>query len=193
MIVVPQFPLWYILEEDKEAVVEVDEDDSIDGMDLFRQWDSEEQDIKAREAEEGTVVGNTTMGSVGTIAGTNAAKLILDFVILHLHAEKLPTNHTHLKLFHGIVITHECCPVIVENKKAAPWSFCNKQLERAILFLLNEAWEQLAMQCYHLFEKYPLEITGHSKQYTDTKFLGLLKTQWIASHGTHLYGLLTHS
>ena len=155
MIVVPQFPLWYIPEEDEAAVVEVDDDDSIDGMDLFRQRDPDEQDIEAKEAEEDTEVGNTTTGSVGTIAGTDAAELIPDFVILHLRAEKLPANHARFKQLRGIVITHECCPAIVENKKAAPRSFRGKQLERAIIFLLDEAREQLAMQCYHLFEKYP--------------------------------------
>ncbi|KIM73006.1 hypothetical protein PILCRDRAFT_15614 [Piloderma croceum F 1598] len=116
MIVVLQFPLWYIRhDDDSDEDEDNDSDvDSMDELDLFR-LDADEQNSEHGD-EDG--IGNTTTDSVGMIPDGSAADLYPDFVIIHLLAKSLPVVHPHFSHLGGVVITHQCCPVIMENKKA---------------------------------------------------------------------------
>ena len=105
-----------------------------------------------------TGIGNTTTDSVGTIPDGSAAELYPDFVIIHLLAKSLPVNHPHFNRLSGLVITHQCCPVIVENKKAPSRTLTGDKLAWAVDALLDIAQDQLGLQCYHFFTQYPLAM-----------------------------------
>jgi hypothetical protein len=157
MIVVPQFPLWFIPQDDDSDEEEGDENDpdGIDELDVIGQRDGDEQDSEQGEVEGEDEVGNITTDSVGTIVGSDTAELLPDFVILHFLAKHLPVNHPRFSQLGGMAITHQCCPVIVENKKAPSRRLVGILLTRAVDALLGEAQEQLGTQCYHLFARYP--------------------------------------
>jgi hypothetical protein len=151
MIVVPQFPLWYIPHDEEE-----DNDSDVDGMDeldLFR-LDADERNSEHGD-EDG--IGNTTTDSVGTIPDGSAADLYPDFFIIHLLAKYLPVVHPHFSRLGGVVITHQCCPVIMENKKAPSrtLSLNGDELAWAVDALLDIAQDQLGLQCHHFFMQYP--------------------------------------
>lgn len=160
MIVIPQFPLWFIPEDDDSDSDEEEsgdnDPDDIDELDLIGQKDEDEQDSERGDVGDDMDAGNVTTDSVGTISGSDVAELFPDFVILHVLGKSLPANHPQFTQLGGVVITHECCTVIVENKnkKAPSRQLGGRVLIRAVDVLLGEAQEQLGIQCYHLFARY---------------------------------------
>lgn len=162
MIVVPQFPLWFLPQDDDSDEEENSDTDmdSMDGRDylLVSQRDGDEQSSEPGEVDD-TDVGNITTDTVGTIAGSGAAELFPDFVIIHVLAKHLPVNHIRFTQLGGVVITHQCCPVILENKKAPSRSLEGMELRRGVDALLVDAQEQLGTQCYYLFMQYPHALT----------------------------------
>jgi hypothetical protein len=153
MIVVPQFPLWYIpFDDDSDEGGDYSSDvGGVDELDLFRL----DEDERCSEYGDEDGIGNTTTDSVGTIPDGSAAELYPDFVIIHLLAKSLPVNHPHFNRLGGLVITHQCCPVIVENKKAPSRTLTGDKLAWAVDALLDIAQDQLGLQCYHFFTQYP--------------------------------------
>ena len=100
-------------------------------------------------------IGNATTDSVGMIPDGNVADLYPDFVTIHLLVKSLPVAHRHFSHLGGVVITHQCCPVIVENTKAPLHMLNGDELAWAIDALLDMAQDQLGLQCYHFFMQYP--------------------------------------
>jgi len=153
MVVVPQFPLWFI-QQDEDSDEEESGDNDPNGMDelnVIGQRDGDEQDSKLGDVEGDAEIGNITTDLVGTITGSDTAELLPDFILLHLLVKHLPANHPCFSQLCGMVITHECCPIIVENKKAPSRQLVGILLTRAVDALLAEAQEQLGTQCHHLF------------------------------------------
>jgi hypothetical protein len=162
MVVIPQFPLWFIPgdeEPDESDDAPATDDESLDELDCFRaipdEWDEDERHIKRKDLD---LIADITTDSIGTLPGSNVAELFPDFAIVHLLAKRLPQGHPHFKRLHGIQITHECCPVVVENKKFPKRSLIGDEFVIAASVLLQDAREQLGMQCYHLFKKYPCSM-----------------------------------
>jgi hypothetical protein len=107
-----------------------------------------------------------TEDSFITVPEHNAAELFPDFVILHFCTKPLRPDHPRFVQLARIRITHECCPIIIENKcmpkrrtDAALFdeSFYD-ELERHLL----EAISDLERQCAYAFKKYrhALSITA---------------------------------
>lgn len=164
LIVIPQFPMWFTPGDDESEESEDEQGsagDDIDEMDLFvEERDHDEQDVEHRELHQNeTDIGNTTSDSIGTLADGTAAELFPDFAVIHLLAKRLPQGHPRFRSLGGIKITHECCPIVVENKKFPRRRLTGDEFRNAADVLLYEAREQLGMQCYHLFQKYPHSIT----------------------------------
>jgi hypothetical protein len=164
MFVIPQFPMWFLpgqddTESDDELLLTAGDQGPDDEMDVIPdECDEGEQDIKCNDLDHDDI-GNTTSSSMGTIPAGNAAELFPDFAIVHLLGKRLPEGHPHFERLHGILITHECCPVVVENKKFPERSLTGRPFIYAVESLLSEAQLQLGMQCYHLFQKYPCAMT----------------------------------
>lgn len=166
MIVVPQFNLWVLPdEEDSDSEDEGDAgartvgDDSVDELDLFLPVrDGDEADEPAVEECEDEV-GNTTTDSVRTMPDGAAANLFPDFAIIHLLARRLPPSHSRFLQLHGLQIVHECCPVLLEIKRSPKRSLTGEQLTQVVLITLMEARQDLGIQCHYLFKRYPHAMT----------------------------------
>jgi hypothetical protein len=168
MIVVPQYPLWLSEQELDEEADEEDEasDEASDGSEetdvdeaVTRNDLADQQPVLCVESDDHDCVeADITEDSLITIPEHNAAELFPDFVILHFRTKPLRPNHPRFVQLAGIRITHECCPIIIENKRmprrrtdAALFdgSF-HDELERHLL----EAISDLERQCAYAFKKY---------------------------------------
>jgi hypothetical protein len=165
MIVLPQFNLWVLSDDDDSDLEDQGgggarllEDDGVDGddeLDLFLPViDADEIDVPMMEdcTDE---VGNTTTDSVHTIPDGAAANLFPDFAIIHLLARRLLPNHPRFLQLEGLQIVHECCPVLLEIKRFPKRSLTGEQLRQVALITLMEARRDLGIQCHYLFKRYP--------------------------------------
>jgi len=169
MIVVPQYPLWLTGDlEDQEDDEGVDEGDT----DNDEERDADEKVarssgqnelasramIRVEPDDQNCVEAEATEDSLITIPEPNSAELFPDFVILHFRTRPLRPDHPRFLQLAGIRITHECCPIIIENKRMPrrrtdialiDGSF-NDDLEEHIY----EAIDDLETQCAYAFKKY---------------------------------------
>jgi hypothetical protein len=164
MVVVPQFPLWFRA-DDEDSDVEETLANSDDEMDLFLY--PEERDADEQDAELGGSVdelendvnsscadADVTTDSMVTVPDGNAADLFPDFVVIHLLAKRLPMHHPRFTPLSGIQITHQCCPLVVENKRFPKRSLIGPQFNVVLEALLGVAKNDLGYQYYHLFKQY---------------------------------------
>jgi hypothetical protein len=90
-----------------------------------------------------------------TIAEGNAESTIPDFVILHLCSEHIPQNHEDYERLGCRRITHECCAVVMEEKRAPRRSLRGDEFDVDLDDSIDLALKDLGVQCYCLFNKYP--------------------------------------
>jgi hypothetical protein len=99
-----------------------------------------------------------TEDSFITIPEHNAAELFPDFVILHFHTNPLRPDHPCFVQLAGICITHECCPIIIENKcmlkRRRDAALFDNSFHDELERLLLEAIGDLERQCTYAFKKY---------------------------------------
>jgi hypothetical protein len=171
MIVVPQYPLWLTHGDQDTADEEGDgegDDDCDEEMDSDEESSRQPRDrpapddpaisLEPGDDDENCVEVNTTEDSVVTLPERNAAELLPDFVILHFRMQPLRPDHPRFLQLAGIRITHECCPIIIEQKRMPrrrrdvdlyDINF-NRQLEER----LYEAVTDLEHQCAYAFKRY---------------------------------------
>ena len=181
VIIVPQYALWYTVEEesDTESIEEVDEDavsedeepkkeepnEDDDELDLFRDPDESSVSITHEEPE----ISNpqdikqdpdiSFAESLCTIPDRSAPQIIPDFVALHILAKKLefssePYRKRRYERRAGYRIIHECCPLVVEVKSFPKRSLSPAKFESKLDIRLFSALQDLGFQCYHLFKMY---------------------------------------
>lgn len=72
--------------------------------------------LSSRASHDGAQ-GDRTTDTIFTDAGGTTER-IPDFILLHVSARRLPRGYFRFEHLLGLQITHQCCAVIVENKKA---------------------------------------------------------------------------
>ncbi len=172
-IVVPQYPLW-LTHEDQDNINE-DGEDERDNED--EEIDSDEEAIRDlrqhenRQATDRPTIHlepddddqncgeiDTTEDSLITLPEPNAAELLPDFVILHFRLRPLQPEHPRFLQLAGVRITHECCPIIIENKRMPPRrrdvDLYNNTFSEELEERLYEAMLDLEHQCAYAFKKY---------------------------------------
>jgi hypothetical protein len=153
LLVVPQYPLWFAY-DDAEPLADSD-DDGIDELDMFREErDGDEEEVNG-EANTSWVDEGLSTDSMTTVPDGNAPQLFPDFIILHFLAKHLPLGHPRFQHLAGLQITHECCPLVAENKSFPRRSLSGAKFHASLCAALAIAQEDLGYQCYYLFEKYP--------------------------------------
>jgi hypothetical protein len=167
MIVVPQYPLWLSEvdqgDEDSDSDSDGDEERDADETAGIRNHQVADQLVGCKDADDddddqNCVEANTTEDSLITIPEHNAASLFPDFVILHFRTKPLRPNHPRFVQLAGIRITHECCPIIVENKRMptrrTDAALFDKPFYDDLERRLFEAIDDLELQCAYAFKKY---------------------------------------
>lgn len=165
LIVVPQYPLWLSEvdqdnEEDEDEDEDRDEERDADETSGIRN-DLADQLVECEDAsddDQNCVEANATEDSLITIPEHNAPGLFPDFVILHFRTKPLCSNHPRFVQLAGIRITHECCPIIVENKRMptrrTDAALFNEGFHNDLERHLFEAIGDLELQCAYAFKKY---------------------------------------
>jgi hypothetical protein len=168
-ILVPQYPLW-LTHEDQDSVNE----DGEEGDNEDEEIDSDEEAVRKTDMQ--LITGHptirlepddddqncgevdTTEDSLITLPEPNAAELLPDFVILHFRLRPLQPDHPRFLQLAGIRITHECCPIIIENKRMPPRrrdvDLYNNTFSEELEERLYEAMLDLEHQCAYAFKKY---------------------------------------
>jgi hypothetical protein len=184
MVVIPQYPLWYIPDEedgDEKASVEGDDfsDEEIAGS-ATDQSRNEEHDIadpdndpidlfqypEERDPDESMTPHVDSCGlpdsevdisgdSLVTVPDGNASERLPDFVVIHLLAKRLRNSFPRYKSLGGLQITHQCCVLVVENKRHPSRVLKGRRLKASLTTALSAALFDLGYQCYHLFKNYP--------------------------------------
>jgi hypothetical protein len=171
LIVMPQYPI--VLPPDSEP----DGDESLDGgnHDLVLDDDegsraSDEQEAAPEPQEEvaepeihvrresddddtDCAQFDLSFESTDTVPLTDN-RLIPDFVILHFVTEPLAPAAPRFNRRAGLGIKHECCPVIIECKRAPSRPLEGQERAEALAFLISEAQADLEKQCAYAFRKY---------------------------------------
>jgi hypothetical protein len=171
MVVVPQYPLWLSEEDQGDFDGGADEGD----MDNLQERDADETATRAQgqnelvacqlvfrvepdDDDQNCIEVDTTEDSMITIPERNASELLPDFVILHFRTRQLPSDHPRFVQLAGIRITHECCPIIIENKRLpkrrTDAALFNEGFHNDLQSRLFEAMSQLETQCAYAFKKY---------------------------------------
>jgi hypothetical protein len=96
--------------------------------------------------------------SLITIPEPNADELFPDFVILHFRIRPLRVDHPRFLQLAGIRITHECCAIIIENKRMprrrTDIALFDDSFHDDLEEHIYEAIDDLETQCAYAFKKY---------------------------------------
>jgi hypothetical protein len=168
----------YLLIEPEE--VDLNEDEELDGPDPDHFLDHDPHEVIGdlkREMESDVNPGlvrvrreqqeepndcpefDTSFESTNTTPMTDRRRLTPDFVILHFIASNLQPDTPHFYRRAGLGITHECCPLIVECKRAPSRQLEGPDKMEALGVIMEQAQDDLAWQCAHAFKKYRFSIS----------------------------------
>ncbi|KAG2129093.1 hypothetical protein DEU56DRAFT_915217 [Suillus clintonianus] len=151
LIVVPQFPVWFVPEDDDHE----DEEDGDDPEEIVRKDpDSKEMEASPRQAdgddeeEGGGGAGNVSVAF--TIPEKDAEGVIVDFAIVHLKAVAQPQPKYRIR-YGGWRITEANIGLLVEVKRFVSRSLTGQELHDRIHVRVAEATIDLVEQAAHLF------------------------------------------
>jgi hypothetical protein len=197
MIVVPQYPLWLTTEDaegaadeesnegDAEDEDEIDEDEIDEDETLSRLSIADQPEIRIEPDDdselENCVQIDITEDSIRTLPEHNAAQLFPDFVILHLRVRTLRPDHPRFLQRAGMRVTHECCPIVIENKRMprrrTDVELYDEAFELDLQERLQEAIDDLEDQCAYAFKRYKhalsivaVAVAGDYWQYASVTF-----------------------
>lgn len=162
LIVVPQFPVWYVPTKDDDddddddeddGDEDDDEDDDDDDEDEGDGDDPEEIDLlppgsspEDEDEEFGCGAGDVSFAS--TVPQKDAEQVLADFSILHLKAAAQPQQ---MDRYGGWAITEVNIGLLVEVKRSASRSLEGQEQSEAISEKIKEACDDLITQAAHVF------------------------------------------
>jgi hypothetical protein len=182
MIVVPQYPLWYVPQEGDsdsdgeelslhggvEGTVKCssgvvqgfsdNDDPDIDPLDLFQYPEERDPDERLSPGQDDDTDCSPDVdlssGSMITIPEGEASERFPDFAIIHVLAKRLPARFPRFRDLAGLQITHQCCAVVIENKASPSRKLSGQAFQDALDANFIVAQTDLGYQCHHLFKEF---------------------------------------
>ncbi|KAJ8579486.1 hypothetical protein M405DRAFT_886440 [Rhizopogon salebrosus TDB-379] len=157
LVVAPQFPVWFVPQDDQDSEDEVNEDDDGDGDDP-EEVETHNPNTKnsAPAAGNSTFSGDDDAGEfeagnisfASTVPQNNARSAIADFAIIHVTGQRQPKLKNR---YGGWRITGAKVGLLVEVKRFARRSLTGKEFNEELELEVAPACDDLLEQAAHLF------------------------------------------
>ena len=155
LIVAPQYPIWFVPQNDEENGDASDPEETEDDEDISdpEQIQDDGDNGGADDPEEMVVSDDedhvmADVSFASTLPEKGAKSAIVDFAIIHLTAVPQPKHTTR---YNGWRITQANVGLLVEVKKFASRSLTGAELEHAVQGRIAGARDDLINQAAHLF------------------------------------------